>query len=222
MNKTSRFLEPLAQVSTPSIIADRIRDAIGHGDIPAGAQLYEAELARTFGVSRGPLREGLQRLTQEGLLVSIRNRGVFVTEMTPENVRDMYAVRGAVERAAIQLILQRDPDTAAKSLAAICDEMATVDSVEDRSELDIKFHEQLVDLSESPRLRRVHRTVMTETRMCIHALAESYALSDDRVAEHRAIAEAIAAGDPAVADRLMIEHMEDAVDRLVPRGPVPV
>jgi len=218
MNKTSRFLEPLAQASTPSIIADRIRDAIGHGDIPAGAQLYEAELARTFGVSRGPLREGLQRLTQEGLLVSIRNRGVFVTEMTPENVRDMYAVRGAVERAAIQLILQRDPGAAAESLTSICDEMAAATNVGDRSEIDIKFHEELVDLSESPRLRRVHRTVMTETRMCIHALAESYALSDDRVAEHRAIATAIAAGDPQAADRLMIDHMEDAVARLVPEG----
>ena len=216
MNKTSRFLEPLAQASTPSIIADRIRDAIGHGDIPAGAQLYEAELARTFGVSRGPLREGLQRLTQEGLLVSIRNRGVFVTEMTPENVRDMYAVRGAVERAAIQLILQRDPEAAAQSLTAICDEMADASNVGDRSAFDIKFHEELVQLSRSPRLRRVHRTVMTETRMCIHALAESYALSDDRVGEHRAIAAAIAAGDSAAADRLMIEHMEDAVARLVP------
>ena len=221
MNKTSRYLEPLAQASTPSIIADRLRDAIGHGDLPAGAQLYEAELARTFGVSRGPLREGLQRLTQEGLLVSIRNRGVFVTEMTPENVRDMYAVRGAVERAAIQLILQRDPQAAAKSLTAICDEMAEAGSVADRSEFDIRFHEELVQLSQSPRLSRVHRTVMTETRMCIHALADSYELSDDRVAEHRAIAAAIAAGDSAAADRLMIDHMQDAVVRLVPAEPSP-
>ena len=51
--------------------------------MPPGAQLGEADLARELGVSRGPLREGIQRLTQEGLLVSIRNRGVFVIEMTP-------------------------------------------------------------------------------------------------------------------------------------------
>jgi DNA-binding GntR family transcriptional regulator len=216
MNKSSRFLEPLALASTPSIIADKIRDAIGHGDIPAGAQLYEAELARTFGVSRGPLREGLQRLTQEGLLVAVRNRGVFVIEMTPENVRDMYAVRGAIERAALQLIFGRDPKAVGKALDAVCDDMALVSGVDERSEVDIRFHEELVQLSESPRLRRVHRTVMTETRMCIHALAESYALSDDRVAEHRAIARAISAGDPAEADRLMIEHMDDALARLLP------
>jgi DNA-binding GntR family transcriptional regulator len=216
MNKTSRYLEPLVRESTPSIIADKIRDAIGHGDIPAGAQLYEAELARTFGISRGPLREGLQRLTQEGLLVSIRNRGVFVIEMTPENVRDMYAVRSAIERAAVQMIFRRDPEAASARLSVICAQMARATSVEERSEIDIAFHEELVNLSQSPRLRRVHRTVMTETRMCIHALAESYALSDDRVAEHHAIADAIAAGEPMAADRLLIEHMDDAVNRLVP------
>lgn len=218
MNNSSRFLEPLALASTPSIIADKIRDAIGHGHIPAGAQLYEAELARTFGVSRGPLREGLQRLTQEGLLVSVRNRGVFVIEMNAENVRDMYAVRTAIERAALQMIFRRDPDAAGRSLVGICEDMARARSVDDRSEVDIAFHEELVDLSGSPRLRRVHRTVMTETRMCIHALADTYTLSDDRVAEHRAIADAIAAGDAATADRLMIGHMQDAVARLVPSG----
>jgi DNA-binding GntR family transcriptional regulator len=216
MNTSSRFLEPLVRESTPSIIADKIRDAIGHGDIPAGAQLYEAELARTLGVSRGPLREGLQRLTQEGLLASIRNRGVFVIEMTPDNVSDMYAVRSAIERAAVGMIIRRDPKAAAESLSRICAEMAGAEGVDGRSEFDIAFHEELVDLSQSPRLKRVHRTVITETRMCIHALATSYALSDGRVAEHQAIADAIGAGDPAYADRLMVEHMDDALARLLP------
>jgi DNA-binding GntR family transcriptional regulator len=216
MNTSSRFLEPLVRESTPSIIADKIRDAIGHGDIPAGAQLYEAELARTLGVSRGPLREGLQRLTQEGLLASVRNRGVFVIEMTPDNVSDMYAVRSAIERAAVGMIIRRDPKSAAESLTRICAEMAGAEGVDGRSEFDIAFHEELVDLSQSPRLKRVHRTVITETRMCIHALATSYALSDGRVAEHQAIADAIGAGDPADADLLMVAHMDDALARLLP------
>jgi len=67
----SSFIGPLVQESTPSIIADKLRQAIAHGELKPGAQLGEAELARKLGVSRGPLREGMQRLTQEGLLVSM-------------------------------------------------------------------------------------------------------------------------------------------------------
>jgi DNA-binding GntR family transcriptional regulator len=78
----SSFIGPLVQESTPSIIAEKLRQAIAHGELKPGAQLGEAELARKLGVSRGPLREGMQRLTQEGLLVSIRNRGLFVIEVT--------------------------------------------------------------------------------------------------------------------------------------------
>jgi DNA-binding GntR family transcriptional regulator len=214
MNTSSSHLEPLARESTPSIIADKLRAAIGDGEISSGAQLFEAELARMLGVSRGPLREGLQRLTQEGLLISVRNRGVFVIEMTPENVSDMYAVRGAVERAATQQIIRRNPVGSGTALQRIVDRMATASDVPARSELDIAFHEKLVALSQSPRLQRVHQTLITETRMCIHALSASYVFDDDRVAEHRAIADAIVDADADRADKLMIAHMDDALERL--------
>ena len=75
------FLDPVDRESTPSIIARKLRNAISHGDLAPGTQLAEAELARELGVSRGPLREAMQRLTQEGLLLSIRNRGLFVIEL---------------------------------------------------------------------------------------------------------------------------------------------
>ena len=55
--RVTGFIGPLAQESTPSIIADKLRQAIGHGELKPGAQLGEAELARKLGVSRGPARE---------------------------------------------------------------------------------------------------------------------------------------------------------------------
>jgi DNA-binding GntR family transcriptional regulator len=222
--KPHRFVQPLVQQSTPRIIADKLRQAIGHGELPAGAQLIEAELARQLGVSRGPLREGIQRLTQEGLLISIRNRGVFVIEMNAENVRDMYLARSAVERAAAaQIQTGRDAAGASAALLAIVDEMAVAgarrDDVES-SEADMAFHRQLVARAGSPRLSRMHQTLLTETRMCITALQETYRVSDNRVAEHRAIAEALATGPPAKVDQLLIDHMDDALRRLT-GGPVP-
>lgn len=205
---------PLAQASTPSIIADKLRAAIGHGELKPGAQLGEAELARQLGVSRGPLREGMQRLTQEGLLVAIRNRGLFVIDMTPEHVRDMYLAREAIERAAARKLLDGDYISAGDALLSIVDQMAGAPTPAEVGEFDIAFHERLVQLADSPRLSRMHQTVITETRMCIHALDETYAKSEVRESEHRALANAIRAGDRDLTDRLLTAHMEDAIHRL--------
>jgi DNA-binding GntR family transcriptional regulator len=215
-------IEPVVQESTPGLIAARIREAIATGVIAPGAQVNEATYARQLNVSRGPLREGLQRLAQEGLLTAHRNRGHFVIEMTPENVVDLYIARAAVERAAAALVHERDRDTAAAQLLAQCDEMAKAAKSGDTrrvSEIDVAFHKAYVHASGSPRLIRIHETLMTETRMCIAALEPTYALGDVRVAEHRRIAESFAKGDPAETDRLLVEHMDDAVSRLTQGRP---
>ena len=210
------YIEPLAQESTPSIIADKLRKAIGHGELKPGAQLGEADLARKLGVSRGPLREGMQRLTQEGLLVSIRNRGLFVIDMTPDDIRDMYLAREAVERAAIQKILCGDHASAGTALCAVADRMLAADGDPAAiGELDIEFHELLVRLAGSPRLSRMHQTSIIETRMCIHALEETYLAADARAIEHNNLGEAIRDGDAERAERLLIGHMDDAIERLV-------
>jgi len=208
------FIGLLAQESTPAIIADKLRRAIGHGELKPGAQLGEAELARKFGVSRGPVREAMSRLTQEGLLLPIRNRGLFVIHMTSEDIRDMYLAREAIERAAARKIIDGDHVAAGDELLLIVEQMTRAATPADVSELDIAFHERLLQLARSPRLSRMHQTFITETRMCIHCLDETYAVSEVRGEEHRALANAIRAGDRELADRLLIAHMDDAVARL--------
>lgn len=210
------IIEPVVQESTPSMIARRVRDAIAYGHIPPGAQLAEAELARELGVSRGPLREGLQRLTAEGLLISIRNRGLFVVEMTPERVRDMYVARQAIERAAAEQIHRDDAAAAGTALMEIIDRMANAPDAPAVGDADIAFHELLVQLAGSPRLSRMHQTLITETRMGIHALRDTYDGEDVRVAEHRAIAQSFIDRKPKLTDQLIIAHMKDAVRRLTP------
>lgn len=211
----SEFIAPLAQESTPSIIADKLRQAIAHGELRPGDQLGEAELAGKLGVSRGPLREGMQRLTQEGLLTSIPYRGLFVIDLTPDEIRDMYLAREAIERAAARRILQGDYAAAGDALLAVVVEMAATGDPNEVSLVDIRFHEHLVELADSTRLSRIHQTYLVETQMCVHALADSYATHGDRVVEHHALASAIRSGDVELTDKLVIAHMEEAVDRLI-------
>lgn len=217
-----RSLQPVERESTPSIIARQLRAAISSGELAPGTQLAEAELARGLGVSRGPLREAMQRLTQEGLLVSVRNRGLFVVELSAADVRDVYLARSAVERAAAARILQAGPQRAAARLTTVIRKMERASRRGDPAKVgdaDLEFHELLVELAGSPRLARMHRTLLTETRMCIAALQPTYLTADDRVAEHERIVEALRAGDAALADRLIVEHMQDGLARLGSSGP---
>lgn len=211
------IIEPLVKESTPSIIAGKLRRAIAEGEFAPGAQLGEAELARELGVSRGPLREAMQRLTQEGLLLSIRNRGLFVITMTDADIHDMYRARTAVERAAAVWLAETSPREAASALSTSVKAMeaaAASDDVDALSRADLQFHEALVALAGSPRLSRMHGTLVTETRMCLNALRFTYPFGDDRAAEHQNIVDAIGNGDVEGLERLLASHMEDALQRL--------
>lgn len=216
---TSPILHPVVQETTPALIARQLRRAIGEGDLVPGQQLNEAELSRRLGVSRGPLREAMQRLTQEGLLVSIRNRGVFVIEVTDDDVRDMYLARTAVERAAATRAIQVNAELAGERLLEVVGTMTAAVAQNDTdalTEADVEFHALLVALAGSPRLSRMHHTLMVETRMCITALESRYSSHRFRLDEHRGIAEAIGRSDVECADRLLLDHMEDAIGRLSP------
>lgn len=221
-------LEPVNRESTAGIIARQLRAAIMSGALPPGTQLGESELAAQFAVSRGPLREAMQRLVQEGLLRSERHRGLFVIDLEPADVYDIYVTRNAIEQAAGRLIMRGERHAIADRLDAIHREMQSAVSQGDPlavGETDALFHQVFVATSGSRRLSRMARTLLIETRMCISALQRTYRLPDEQVAEHGAIVEAIRNDDEPLLFALIESHMEDAIQRLAPgcslHGPAP-
>jgi DNA-binding GntR family transcriptional regulator len=210
--------EPLSRQSTAELIAARLRDAITRGGLMPGQQLGEASFAAQFEVSRGPLREAMQRLVAEGLLRSERHRGIFVVELTDDDVRDVYRARKAIERAAVTEVLRGDVSAALARLAGPVDTMETAARRRDGvgvADADQQFHEVLIECAGSPRLHRAMRTLLLETRMLLGELEEAYADLGEQVAEHVALRDAIGAGDEAAVARLVDEHMDDAVRRLL-------
>jgi DNA-binding GntR family transcriptional regulator len=212
-------LEPVARQSTAELIAEQLRAAIMYGVFAPGTQLGEAELAARFAVSRGPLREAMQRLVQQGILRSEPHRGVFVASLTDEDVRDIYLARTAIEVAACRLVLRGDRHATADRLAAAHRAMAAAAERGDRAGLaaaDMELHQILVDASGSPRLQRMAATLFVEARMCLSALTVKYTAPIDLVDEHAAIIEALRGGDEALLIDLLDEHMKDAVRLLAP------
>ncbi|WP_037306739.1 GntR family transcriptional regulator [Amycolatopsis orientalis] len=212
-------IEPVSRESTAGIIARQLRDAIMTGALPPGTQLGETELASRFQVSRGPLREAMQHLVSEGLLRSERHRGLFVIDLEPGDVYDIYSARSAIERAAMLRALRGDREKVADELEQAVGAMAVAAGDDDPTALswaDLRFHEALIAASGSKRLVRMARTLLIETRMCLTALQGTYQQVEERVTEHTRIIEALRAGDEETALSLLEAHMEDAVQRLAP------
>jgi DNA-binding GntR family transcriptional regulator len=211
-------LEPVERRSTAAIVADRIRTAIMRGTFPPGTQLGEVELAAKLGVSRGPLREAMQRLVAEGLLRSERHRGLFVRDLDAADVRDIYHARASVERAAGLLLLDGDRTAAADRLGAALAVMEAAVAAGDPvaiADSDHAFHSELVAASGSPRLRRMADALLVETRMCLAALQQTAPPADGLLAEHRELCEAVRSGDRDRLTVLLEAHMSDAVDRIL-------
>src|SRR5438309_8831957 len=80
-----------------------LRGAIRLGHLRPGERVVEAEIARQMGISRGPIREAVRQLEQDGLVEYQPRRGVIVTALTRERVLDAYAVRAQLEGFAARL-----------------------------------------------------------------------------------------------------------------------
>lgn len=209
----------LEERPTAQVIADHLREQIIQGSFRQGQQINESVLASQLSTSRGPVREALQRLTQEGLLVSLRNRGVFVRELTIDDIREIYAVREAIEKASAEILLtagHSEIDRTWQALTTIVADMANQESSDWQqiSRLDMQFHISFVAGTRNSRLMRIYETLAAETRMCIHHLRVSYPLVDDLVREHQEILDMLGLRDNEGLQRAIGNHMRKAVDDL--------
>jgi DNA-binding GntR family transcriptional regulator len=209
-------LAPVTHKGTVDIIAHRIRERIVDGTFAPGTQLGEANLAGQLQVSRGPVREALQRLIQEGLLRNIRNRGVFVAELEDADIDDIALARSAVEKtAAAKLARSPDPQVLdqLEDLVARMREVARRGQWNDLVGLDIRFHEALVGALGSKRLGAFYETLVVETRMSLSLLEEAYPQQEEIADEHQQLIDAIRSGRPAYLNKLIDGHLDHSSRR---------
>jgi DNA-binding GntR family transcriptional regulator len=187
-----------------------IEEALLMGELSPGSRIVEAELARQAGISRGPVREAIQQLVGEGVLVQYPSRGTFVVQWTPQAVEEAYTLRAVLERLAIQEAAKRATPEDITQLQAIVDEMAVHARDGDNRalvRLDVRFHEQLYALSGHLLLQEV----LARLRRRLYALMgmdEGYALHRDEMArDHQRIVDALRTGDPALAGEVISAHI---------------
>lgn len=210
--------KPVVRSTMSSMVTEQIRDAILSGIYPPGMQLNEKLVAESCGVSRGPVREAIQRLLQEGLLISEPHRGVFVPELTEDDLEDIYFTRDAVERAALRRIVHSGvAQELSGRLLQVVESMRTAVEQEDWAEvaaLDIRFHSELVNAAGSQRLSRLFATLMAEMGLCLNQLLGVYRGRVRLIEEHERVATLVASGDAEQLEEAIADHLQEPVETI--------
>lgn len=214
---TDQSTSPVERKTLATLVTEQIRKGIIDGAFPPGSQLSDVDLANRFGVSRGPVREGVERLIQEGLLRREPHRRVSVPTMGRDDIRDIYFSRESLETAAIRRVIRSDAHAAVSArLLEIVDSMRSAAKSSDWldvADLDMEFHRAVVDGAGSPRLSRMYATLLDESRICLR-LAVLYPTRDDLADEHHEIADPIGAGDLDAAVAACAKHCAESVEGL--------
>lgn len=205
----------LKAVSVSAALTEALRQRILGGDITPGTPLPEPELAATYGVARPTVRAALQELVGMGLLRREANRSAYVPELSGDDVRDVFLVRRSLECDAVRTLVEqraRPPraEQAVRKLESFRKNVewsAIVDS-------DLEFHRALIEAVGSSRLVRLYAMLLDEIRLSLAQLRPAYESPAALAAEHRALLEAIAAGDRAAAISLLDDHLAQAVAAL--------
>jgi DNA-binding GntR family transcriptional regulator len=193
------------------------------GELPAGTPLSEASLAKELGISRTPLREAIRRLTGEGFLRQIPNRGSIVVEFAKRDIAELYELREAVEVYAIGKAAEHTLQPEAieqlenwvKNILVLHDELVstgeprlTPEQMQRFVQIDLNFHVTLVRAAANRRILKA----FADTRVLLNIFAmRRKGHSPNQLLEiHRYHADVLAAvvrQNSATASRLMSEHI---------------
>jgi DNA-binding GntR family transcriptional regulator len=204
--------------STAQVLAAQLRAALARGELKPGDRLVEADLADAFDVSRGPVREAIRLLANEGLVVLRKNRGAVVATPTLDEVLEVYAVRREIGTIAIRHAVNAGlfKDDRASEIQRLLTVMTDPEVQADRLRMvdaDLAFQAALVRSGALPRVSDIFEQTAMEVRLFVQLLNPRYDFQDHRtlIERHGRLADLMAVGDLAGAIELWQEHIRITV-----------
>lgn len=204
-------------VSLADQVFERLEADILSGKYQRGEVITELRLCAELGVSRTPVREALRRLLQEHLIEE-SGKGTIVMGISRRDFEDMCAIRLRIEGLAVRGFIETKSEDGLRELKEALDFQEFYLTRSDADHLKImdgRFHEAIYSHCGSAILRDtlspLHKKVQKYRRLSI----EQSGRAVKSVHEHRAIYEAIQAGDADLAERLMAEHVSNAMHTIV-------
>lgn len=182
------------------------------GELAPGERLVESRLSERLGVSRPPVREALQAVEREGLVVRAGRRGMVVRQLSRHDVYEIVTLRDDLERLALRLAL---PVLDEDRLAPVVDALEDLEAAGEQGlggavlvERGYAFHLALVSLSGHRRLVEAYRDLGLQMRLCMSANVSSrtHEGAAGNAARHRALLEVVRAGDAEAVLVALADH----------------
>lgn len=211
------------------IAYDGVRQLVREGVLRPGEVFTEGAVANQLGIGRTPCREAVSRLAHEGLLQRLPKRGVLVCALQADDVRDLYAVRQALEVLCVEQVAETITDAGVEQLQKVLDgareAVRSGISWREYRAHDLRFHDLLWALSGNRRARDLLRSL--HDAVILDPLFERYADMPNQqqvsLAEHTRIVDALAEGDRQGAIESVHDHCDaytrDLVALLTGRRP---
>lgn len=196
--------------SLASKIYKRLLAEIISGELPAGEKLKETSLTKKLKVSRTPIREAIQRLTQEGLVEHILNYGCFVKKQNKEEIREIFECRQVLECAALEAgfdNISKEKLVELDRLISIVEKLDKNAQIGTSIKLDDKIHELVVELCPNKKMK----DMLLKLQQQAMPFRTFRSLDQEKIAgittERINIFKAIVDGDKAKAVQLLKEHI---------------
>jgi phosphonate utilization transcriptional regulator len=214
----SSAIELLRSHSLTSLVQQELERRILAGDILPGDKLVEQDVATELNVSRGPVREAFRALEQAGLVVTEKNRGVFVRKISLQEADEIYEVRAGLDELIGRLAAERASDADIRELRALVDRMRVAGKAKDVNAyypLNIRFHDRLAQIAGNGTLLAAYRRLINELhlyrRQTLERGADSFHTS---TRQHADIVEAVASRDGVRAGESLYQHAVKSRARL--------
>jgi DNA-binding GntR family transcriptional regulator len=190
-----------------------LRDEILAGRFPPGSRLNELRLANELALSRGPIREALRGLEREGLVVSLPNRGSFVSRVTPDYMAEIFDLREIVEPAAAHKAFARRSHGLAGPLLEVVRDMreaAETGTLGTTSALHARFHGVIYHEASGRLWGELWDRIEVPLRIYLQGLTWTQETVTEHVERHAQLAEVLIGGDAGAVDAAILEHLAQA------------
>lgn len=214
----AQAIDLLRSQSLATLVQRELERSILAGELAPGDKLTEETVAARLNVSRGPVREAFRALESAGLVVTEKNRGVFVRQVSLSEADEIYELRAGLDELIGRLAAARarpQQVTELRELLARMQKAARAKNVDQYYPLNVRFHERLAELTGNRTLLVHYRRLVNELHLYRRqTLARGNDSFPTSMAEHAAIVEAIAKGDGERAAKLLYEHAMESRQRL--------